>query len=92
VFTLFEKVSKFSITFILCVSPDSAPYSVSRVLRDHHQSKSESIFKVLPLVNCVPLTITSSLFMRFEDISNDWKVEKVNYKFGIASFLRLYLD
>jgi hypothetical protein len=23
---------------------------------------------------------------------NDWKVEEVNYKFGIGSFLRLYMD
>jgi hypothetical protein len=26
------KVSKFSITFILCISPDSAPNSASKVL------------------------------------------------------------
>jgi hypothetical protein len=36
----------------------------------------------------VPTIIPSSLFIRFEHMSNDWKVEKVNYKFGIASFLR----
>jgi hypothetical protein len=36
------KVSKFSITFILYIFPDSAPYSFSRVLRDCRQSKSES--------------------------------------------------
>jgi hypothetical protein len=35
------KVSKFSITFI-CISYDSAPISVSRVLRDRSRSKSES--------------------------------------------------
>jgi hypothetical protein len=59
-----------------------------RVLRDRHQSKSESVFKVLPLVHCVPTIITSSLFIRFEHMSNEWKVEKVNYEFGITSFLR----
>jgi hypothetical protein len=36
--------------------------------------------------------ITSSLFIGFEHMSNDWKVEKVNYEFGIESSLRLYLD
>jgi hypothetical protein len=25
-------------------------------------------------------------------MSNEWKFEKVNYEFGIANFLRLYLD
>jgi hypothetical protein len=59
-----------------------------RVLRDRHQSKSESVFKVLPLVHCVPTIITSSLFIRFEHMSSEWKVEKVNYKFGTTSFLR----
>jgi hypothetical protein len=59
-----------------------------RVLRDRHQSKSESIFKVLPLVHCVPTIITSSLFIRFEHMSSEWKVEKVNYEFGTTSFLR----
>jgi hypothetical protein len=43
-------------------------------------------------VHCVPTTITSSLFIKFEYMSNEWKVEKANYEFGIASFLRLYLD
>jgi hypothetical protein len=38
---LSEKVSKFSITFTLDISPDSAPYSISGVLRDHRQSKSK---------------------------------------------------
>jgi hypothetical protein len=80
-----------STTFVLFVSPDSAPNLVSRVLRDRHQSKSESVFKILPLVHCVPIIITSSLFIRFEHMGNNWKVEKVNYKFGITSFLRLYL-
>jgi hypothetical protein len=35
------KVSKFSITFTLDISPDYAPYSISRVLRDRRQSKSK---------------------------------------------------
>jgi hypothetical protein len=86
------KVSKFSITSILCISPDSAPYSVGSVLRECRQCKSESVFQVLPLVHYVPTSITSSLFMGFERISNKWKVEKVSYEFGIVSFLRLYLD
>jgi hypothetical protein len=57
-------------------------------LRYHHQPKSEAVFKVLLLVHCVPTIITSSLHIRFERMSNDWKVEKVNYEFGITSFLR----
>jgi hypothetical protein len=36
------KVSKLSITFTLYIFPDSSPFSVSRVLRDCHQSKTES--------------------------------------------------
>jgi hypothetical protein len=76
----------------LCISPDSASYSVGRVLRECRQSKSESVFQVLPLVLYVPMSITSFLFMGFERISNEWKVEKVSYEFGIVSFLRLYLD
>jgi hypothetical protein len=82
------KVSKFSITFLLGISPDSAPGSVSGVLRDHHQSKSESVSKVLPLVHCVPTIITSSLFIVLEHTSSAWKVEKFNYEFSITSFLR----
>jgi hypothetical protein len=57
-------------------------------LRDHRQSKSESVIKVPPLVNGVPTIITSSLFIGFEHMSNESKVEKVNYEFHIASFLR----
>jgi hypothetical protein len=86
------KVTKFSITFTLDISSDSTPYPIRGVLRDHHQSKSESVFKVLPLMRCVPMSITFSLFIRLEHMSNEWKVENVNYEFGIASFLRLYLD
>jgi hypothetical protein len=77
---------------MLCIYPDSAPNSVSRVLRVCHQSKSESVFQVLLLVHCVPTSITSSLFIGFEHMCNEWKVEKVSYEFGVASFLRLYLD
>jgi hypothetical protein len=88
IFMLYGKVSKFSITFTLDISPDSASYSIGRVLQDHHQSESESVSKGLPLVRCVPMIITSSLFIGFEYTSNDWKVEKVNYEFGIAIFLR----
>jgi hypothetical protein len=85
---LSRKVSKFSITFTLEISPDSAPYPISGVLRDRRQSKLESVIKVFPLVRCVPMIITSSLFIRFEHMSNEWKAENVNYEFGIASFLR----
>jgi hypothetical protein len=35
---------------------------------------------------------TSSLFIGFGHMSNDWKVENVSYKFGMGSFLSLYLD
>jgi hypothetical protein len=66
---LYGKVSKLSITFTLDISPDFAPYSISGVLRDYRQSKSKSVFKVLPLVHCVPMIITSSLFIRFEHTS-----------------------
>jgi hypothetical protein len=76
-------MSKLSITFVLFKSPNSAPNSVSRILRDRHQSKSESVFKSFPLVHCVPTIITSFLFVGFECMSNECKVEKVNYEFGI---------
>jgi hypothetical protein len=65
------KVSKLSTTFILFISPDSTPNSVSKVLRDRHQSKSESVFKVLPFVYCVPMIITSFLFIGFDRTSNE---------------------
>jgi hypothetical protein len=92
VFVLFGKVLKSSTTFILFISLDSALNSVSSVVRDHHKSKSEVVFKVLSFVHCIPMILTSSLFIRIERMSNDWKVEKVNYEFRIGSFLRLYLD
>jgi hypothetical protein len=82
------RVSKFSITFTLDISHDFAPYPMSGVLRDRRQPKSESIFKVFSLVHCVRMIITSSMFIRFECMSTEWKVEKVNYEFGIARFLR----
>jgi hypothetical protein len=65
------KVSKSYITFILFIPPDSTPNSVSKVLWDHRQSKSESVLEVLPFVYCVPMSITSSLSIRFERTSND---------------------
>jgi hypothetical protein len=86
------KLSKFSITFTFDISPDSAPYSISGVLRDCRLSKSESVFQILLLVHRVPKSIASSLFIRFERMGNNWKVKKTNYEFGIASFLLLYLD
>jgi hypothetical protein len=60
--------------------------SNQRVLRDHCQSKSKSIFKVFPLVHCVPTIITSSLLIGFERMSNNWKFEKVNYEFVLQVF------
>jgi hypothetical protein len=68
--------------------PNSASFSVSGVLRDHRQSESEVVSKVLPLVHCVSMIITTSLFIGFECMSSEWKVEKVSYEFGITSFLR----
>jgi hypothetical protein len=38
------------------------------------------------------MIITSSLFIGFEHMCNEWKVEKVNYEFGIGSFLRFCSD
>jgi hypothetical protein len=89
---IYGKASKLYITFTLDISSDSAPHPISGVLRDRLQSKSEYVFKVLPLVRCVPTIRTSSLFIGFEHTSNELKVEKVNYEFGILSFLRFYLD
>jgi hypothetical protein len=43
-------------------------------------------------VHCVPMIITSSLFIVFEHMSNNWKVEKVNYEFSFGDFLRWHLD
>jgi hypothetical protein len=54
------KDSKLSITLVLEISHDSAPYSITGVLRDRHQPKSEAVSKVLPLMRCVPMIITSS--------------------------------
>jgi hypothetical protein len=38
------------------------------------------------------VTIASSLFIGFERMTNEWKVEEVNYEFSIVSFLRMQLD
>jgi hypothetical protein len=88
VYLCFLERSKNYYHFNIGYFSDSVPYSISRVLWDHRQSKSESVFNILPLVHCVPTIITSSMFIGFERMSNDWKVEEVNYKFGITSFLR----
>jgi hypothetical protein len=80
------KVSKFPITSVLCVFPDSVAISVSGVLRDRRQSESKSVSKILPRVRWVLMTITSSLFIGFEGMSNGWKVAKVSYLLGIGSF------
>jgi hypothetical protein len=85
---LYGKLSKLSITFLLGISLDSAPYPISTVWRDRHLSKSKSVIKVPPLVHAVPTIITSSLFIRFEYMSKEWKVGKVSYEWDIASFLR----
>jgi hypothetical protein len=85
---LYGKVSKFSITFTLDISPDYAPYPISGVLRDHHQSELESVSNVLPLVRCVPTIITSSYFIIFDCMSSEWRGEIVSYEFDIESFLR----
>jgi hypothetical protein len=87
-FMHFGKVSKFYITFILCLSPDSAPYSVTRVLWDHRQSKLEFVFKVLPLVYCVPTIITSSMFIGFECMSMTKKLRKL----ATSLLLRVFWD
>jgi hypothetical protein len=50
------------------------------------------LLKISERVHCVPIAITLSLFIGFEHMSNEWKVEEVSYEFGIWSFLRLYLD
>jgi hypothetical protein len=80
------KVSKFPIAFTLGISLDYAPYPIIGVLRDRHQSESEVVFKILPLVHRVPMLITFSLFIGFEYMSNDWKVKKVNYEFVLHVF------
>jgi hypothetical protein len=69
-----EKVQKLSITFTLDISPDSAPYPIREVLRDRRQSKFEVVSKVRPLVHCVPAIVISSLVIRLEHMSNDWKL------------------
>jgi hypothetical protein len=49
------------------------------------------MLKISELVHCAPTTITSHLFIRFERISNEWKVKEVKYMSDIGSFLRSYL-
>jgi hypothetical protein len=80
------KVLKLSITFTLGITPDSAPFSVSGVLRDRRQPKSEAVFRILSLMCCVPMIITSFLFIGFEHTSNEWKVEKVNMSLVLQVF------
>jgi hypothetical protein len=75
---LSRNVSKFLIAYTLGISPDSAPYPIIGVLRDRRQSESESVSRVLPHKRYVPTIITSSLLVRLERMSNDWKVEKAN--------------
>jgi hypothetical protein len=88
VFILSGKVTKLSTTSILCAFPDHVSVSVSGVLCDRRQSESKSVSKVLPRVRWVPTIITSFLFTGFEHTSDNWKVAKVSYEFGITSFLR----
>jgi hypothetical protein len=87
-----ERFQNYLSLFILCIFPDSVPFSVSRALRDHCQSESEVVSNILPLGHYVPMIITSSLFIIFERMSNEWKVEKVNCEFDFGGFLRWYLD
>jgi hypothetical protein len=37
-------------------------------------------------MHCVPIIITSSMFIGFESRSNDWKDEKVSYEFVLEVF------
>jgi hypothetical protein len=70
------KVSKFSITLILCIFPDSAPCSISRVLRDRRRLKSESgllfccggLFGVL--VCCIYLM--DEMLIHFSHVFDRW--------------------
>jgi hypothetical protein len=71
------KVSKFSITSVLCVFSDSVPVSVSRVLRDHCQweTESESTFVVVMvyfgvLVYC--LCSTDEILICFSLVFDRW--------------------
>jgi hypothetical protein len=41
------------------------------------------MLKISEPVHCVPTTITSALFIGFGHMSNEWKVEEVNYEFDI---------
>jgi hypothetical protein len=41
------------------------------------------MLKISEPVHCVPTTITSALFIGFGRMSNEWKVEEVNYEFDI---------
>jgi hypothetical protein len=70
------KALKFDITFVLCMFPDSASYSVSRVLRDCCQSKSESgllfcrggLFGVLVCCLCS----MDEMLIRFSLVFDKW--------------------
>jgi hypothetical protein len=71
------KVSKFSIAFILCTLPDSTPFSVSRVLRGCHQSKTEyelifccrrGLFEVLICCLCS----MDEILIRFSLVFDRW--------------------
>jgi hypothetical protein len=50
------------------------------------------LLKISERLHWVLMAITLSLFIGFEHMSNEQKVEEVNYEFGIGSFLRVYLD
>jgi hypothetical protein len=52
----------------------------------------EVVAEIPEPMHCVLMTITPSLFIGFEHVSNEWKHNEVNYVFGIGNFLRLNLD
>jgi hypothetical protein len=85
----FLEMSQNSLSLLDCAFLLILRHIQSAEFREIVISPNQKLYsKVLPLVRCVPTIVTSSLFIGFEHTSNDWEVEKVNYKFGIASFLR----
>jgi hypothetical protein len=42
------------------------------------------MLKFFEPVHCVPTIITSTLFIKFVRMSNEWKVEEANYEFDIV--------
>jgi hypothetical protein len=71
------KVSKFSITSVSCVFSNSIPVSVSRVLRDHCQLKTESELTFAVVVGyfgvlvCCPCSMNEML-IHFSFVFDKW--------------------